>query len=689
MDVRTSTATVTTDSVETITWLHGVTVQCYGTSAAMRAAEATLRQFGATVGAGEDPTTGPDVDIVLVDRIETAPVIPGLFPPDAHDTHQAEDYLARVQRTNRSVWVTVSSFGIDGDRGNARGSELTVEASGGFLAHARFDAALPPTVTPGHLGLRMVGIAFAVAALHGLHTFRRDREPLHVDVSAQAVLVSTGLALEMGHVLADCPGGGGSIRYGAPTGFFQCEDGHVYVCVLEQHQWEGLCNALAPRLDSIPTLEEGRDRPDEVNAAMTNWVRDKLAAEAEKILQSAGVPCTSVNSVSTFINRTLDSGRCSGFHAGTALPLPAVVTDVAGKVSEPRMQTVIDLKDLRVLDAGNVLAVPLGAAWLGAMGARVTKMEDPQRLDVYRRRGPFAPGEPDLNRSGYFNHINYSKTGMDITVDEQGSSLDLTKFDVVIQNVTKRRASSVGIDAASVTAEPTPKLSLTSSGFGRVGPWADYRAYGHNVHAFSGVTASTRNPLNDMADMGVPVADVLTSVALNAWVLAWALAPTHDASAAVDISMAELIAAQLIELDGVSVEDAYRAPAVGGDVFVRIDGGHDLAAVSLRDRADVEQLEAIVGEQLPAITRRGQLIDLDPTDDIGSVADLDDRLRALGVPAALVLSARDLATDSFLRSTGLIQSVRSSAMGKYDVVGLPWSFVGRDREAVFAAPERP
>ena len=680
-----ASGTATAEAAATVTWLSDVTVSCHGTSAAARAAEATLRQFGATVWAGDEDGPAPrSADIVLVDRVESVPEVPGL--PAAAEGSMG--YLNHVAESNTSVWATISPFGIEGERGDAIGSELTVEASGGFLAHARFDEALPPTVTPGYMGLRMVGIAAAVAALHGLHTFRRTNEPVHVDVSAQAVLIATGLALEMGHVLAECPGGGGSIRYGAPTGFFKCRDGHVYVCVLEQHQWAGFRKALAPRLDSITTLEEGRDRPDEVNNAMSDWVRDRYAADAERALQDAGVPCTSVNSVSTFIERTFDSGRPSGFRPGTAPALPAVVTDVPDKVPGAGAAAV-DLRELRVLDAGNVLAVPLGAAWLGAMGAQVTKMEDAQRLDVYRRRGPFAHGEEGLNRSGYFNHINYSKTGLDVTVDERGSSLDLGCFDVVIQNVTIRRASQVGIDAASVTDSSTPKLSLTSSGFGRIGPWADFRAYGHNVHAFSGVTASTRNPRDEMADMGVPVADVLTSVALNAWVLAWALAPHRDSSTAVDISMAELMAAQLIDLDGVEVDQAYTAPPVGGDVFVRLIGSGDLVAVSLRDQADVDRLEGLLGAELPRITRRGQMIDFPATSAVGSVSELDQRLRSAGVPSALVQTARELSVDDYLRSTGLLQAVTSQTLGEYKVVGLPWSFVGRKREPVFAAPERP
>ena len=673
-------AVATIDRGATVTWLSGLTVSCQGVSAAMAAAASTLRQFGAKIEDGAEIT---GADVVLVDRIESVPAVAGI-PAGGADV-----YLERVAQINRSVWVTLTPFGLEGDRRDAIGSELSVEASGGFLAHARFDDALPPTVTPGFLGLRMVGVAAAVAALHGLHRHRLTGRPVHADLSAQAVLIATGLALEMGHVLAECPGGGGSIRYGAPTGFFGCQDGHVYVCVLEQHQWDGFRKVLAPRLDDIRTLEEGRDRPDEVNGAMSEWVRDQFAADAERTLQLAGVPCTSVNSVSTFIERTHDSGRPSGFTPGHAPSLPAVVTEVPDKRVDERTNGPIPLTELRVLDAGNVLAVPLGAAWLGAMGAQVTKMEDPQRLDVYRRRGPFAEGEAGLNRSGYFNHINYSKRGLDVTVDENGSSLDISGYDVVIQNVTTRRAGQVGIDADSVIAHPTPKLSLTSSGFGRIGPWADFRAYGHNVHAFSGVTASTRNPRNEMADMGVPVADVLTSAALGVWVTAWALAPERDASTAVDISMAELMAAQLIDLDGVDIDEAYRTATAGGDVFVRLSGNNDLVAVSLRHQGDVDVLERLVQATLPTVTRRGQLVDLPVSDEAPSVAELDVRLRSAGVPSALVQTARELSEDAFLRSTGLLQPVSSPTLGDYRVVGLPWTFVGTGRDPVFAAPERP
>lgn len=673
----------------TTSWLSDLRVISTGSSTILDTAVKTLRQYGAHVVAIENrgPCVAVDVfrgaDIVLVDRTEGAHDLPGRL------AGPAAKYIDHVTVSNRAVWVTISPYGLFDGRWDAVASELTLLGAGGFLGHQRFPEDLPPTISPGSLGLKTVGVAAAVAALHGLHGRIESERPIHVDVSAQAVLVATGLALEMGHVLAQCPAAGGSLRYGAPVGFFRCLGGSLHVVVLEQHQWEGFRSALAPRLDSIRTLDEARDRADEVNDAMAEWASTQKAADAERTLQAAGVPCTSVNTVRNFVERSKGGGRNFDVEGPSAPALPAVVTEVCGKTPTARSRGIIRLQDLRVLDAGNVLAVPLGAAWIGAMGAQVTKVEDPERLDIYRRRGPFADGRPGLNRGGYFNHINFCKTSMDVIVDETGGSLDASEFDVVMQNATVGRAAQVGIDAESVTAHDTPKLAITASGFGRTGAWSQYRAYGHNVHAFCGVTAATRDPLGNMSDVGVPLADVLTSVALGGWVLAWSLAPKRSSSFVVDISMAELMAAQLTDLLDVEAEDGYGPAPVGGDIFVSISGSQQLLAVSLRDQDEVDRYERIVSQRLPRLTRRGQLVDIEPIGTLASVRDLDERLRDDGLPSALVLNARELAVDEFLRSTGLFQTVTSAALGNYDVVGLPWRFLGAPRAPIFAAPERP
>ena len=323
------------------------------------------------------------------------------------------------------------------------------------------------------------------------------------------------------------------------------------------------------------------------------------------------------------------------------------------------------------------------------MGAQVTKLEDPARLDVYRRRGPYAAGISGLNRSAYFNQVNYCKTRLDVTVGADGSSLSLEPFDVVVHNLSPHRARAVGVDGASVLAGDDVKLSITSSGFGATGEWARYRAYGHNIHAFAGLVAATRDANGSMDDVGTPWADPLAGIAVATWALAWSLAE-HDRSTAVDMSMAELMAAQLDSLRGQDPAAYYEQTSGTRDFFIRSPADGGVVAVSLHSDDDEDLFELISGTSLTLPTYRAG--DLAPA-YLGRLGRLDsreiaDRLRDAGLAAARVTTAHELAADPFVRSTGLFQTVESQALGRYDVTGLPWTFVGRGRTLLTAAPER-
>ena len=669
-------ATAQAASAPNVSWLERLTVVTVGTSLTLQVACRVLTQLGAQV------TTGDAVgaDIVLVDRIGDHGGVPG------RDAVPAADYLEFVAATNTSVWVTASAFGLETDRADEVASDLTLLAASGILGHSRIGDQWAPTVPPGHLGLKLVGYVMAVAALHAVHERRATGKVLHVDVSAQGSVIATGLTLEMAHALADCPDEGGSARYGAPSGFFQCRDGLIYVLVLEQHQWAAFRTALAPALDSVETLVQARDCTDLVNAELASWASTRTAEECERTLQVAGVPCNQINTLETLSERAHAAGRPLDLTSAKPPLLPAQVRQVPATADR---RSAIALADLRVLDAGHVLAVPLAAAWLGAMGAAVTKLEDPQRLDIYRRRGPFAAGVPGLNRSAYFNQLNFSKSTLDLAVGD--TELDVEPFDVVLHNLTPRRAKTVGADNDRVLAaaenQGTAKLAISSSGFGGTGEWAGYRAYGHNIHAFAGLVAATRDGRGEMGDMGTPWADPLTSVAIAAWVLAWSLAPDRTSSVGIDISMAELTAAQIADLHGADPQEIYRASDVGGDFFLRIGGNSQLLAVSLRTAGDVGRFQAVVEIRLAPLTSLGQLVELDLPDT--DVVALEGRLRAAGLSAALVQTAHDLAADPFMRSTGLFQRVRSRDLGDHETTGLPWHFIGQPHVPIQASPERP
>ncbi|GAA1845449.1 hypothetical protein GCM10009836_26230 [Pseudonocardia ailaonensis] len=661
-------------------WLSGVRVARIGTSRSSDTAARVLEQFGATVSTvpgGADPLALHGADIVLVDRVAGPTALPGLGEAPA------AEYLAHVGRHNRAVWVTATAYGLTGSRADAVGSDLTLLAAGGVLGHSRISGDHAPTLPAGSIALTLLGDVLALAALHGLHNLRSTGEPVHVDVSAQAAVIATGLSLEMAHALMDCPDEGGSARYGAPTGFFDCRDGAVYVVVLEQHQWRGLEACLGEGLAGITTVEAARTAADRVNAAMAAWASTRSAEECERILQEAGVPCTAVNDAATLLARSAEAGRPLDLRPDAGPGMPALLT-ASGAATGP--VTPVPLSDLRVLDAGHVLAVPLASAWLGAMGARVTKLEDPERLDVYRRRGPFAGGVPGPDRSAYFNAINYNKESTDLTFTDGVSDLDPTAHDVIVQNLSPRRARAVGVDAASVLARPGRRLVVSSSGFGAHGAWADYRAYGHNIHAFAGLVAATRDAEGAMADVGTPWCDPLTSVALVTWVTAWSLSTDPDATA-VDLSMAETMVSHLSGLIGVDAELEYTQPPEGADLCLRVRDGGGLLAVSLRDEAERARLAEFLGVAVPSPARRGGLVDVRPR-RADTDAEIERRLRDLGLAVSLVHTAPELARDDFVRSTGLYASVESAALGRYEVVGLPWRFVDRPRAVLRAAPER-
>ncbi|QHE73424.1 CoA transferase [Rhodococcus sp. WAY2] len=664
----------------TMRWLGGVHVVQVGRSAALQVAGAALGQLGAAV---KQVATLRDVDtnadVVLVDRIERPAVL-----PDGH-VPTADEYLEFVAANNNAVWVTASAFGLTNVRSNMFASDLTLLAAGGILGHSRIGDEFAPTVPPGTVALKLVGHLTVAAALHGIHARRAGKGPVHADLSAQAAIIATGLSLEMAHALSRCPDEGGSARYGAPSGFVDCRDGAVYVLVMEEHQWRAFRSVMGSSLESVTTLEDARKQPDHVNSQLATWASTRTAQECEEVLQGAGVPCTAVNAVDTFAERSRALGRNFDLSGPDCTVLPAQIAEVPkenGANSGGRR-----LSDLRVLDAGHVLAVPLAGAWLGAMGAQVAKLEDLDRLDVYRRRGPFVDGTPGPNRSAYFNQLNFCKRPLQFSGGDSPRAVDLASFDVVMENLSPHRARAIGVDDTSVLAQPSPKLLLSSSGFGRTGAWAGYRAYGHNIHAFAGLVNATKDARGGMGDIGTPWADPLTSVILVTWTLAWCLADSHTSSLALDISMAELVAVQIAELAGPDAVDPYAVRESETEFFMREHAGGRLLAITLRSDQERARFETTTGVRVPLIDRRVPLIDQESTDPDGR--DLEQALLEQGLAVSVVHTSAGLVRDEFVRDAELFRSVESPSVGRYKVTGLPWTFVGDEVPPLRPAPELP
>lgn len=613
----------------------------------------------------------PEADVVIVD-ISGSPV--------QTDPDRLAGYLAGVSERTGTTWVTVSPYGMVGPKRHLRGTELTALAAGGLLNYMRGSdhAALKPAGYPAHA---MAGHFAALAALHGLLLKRDDGATRHLDVSMQESIIVSGVFLECSHELFECEGPSGSGRYVAPRGMFRCGMGNMYIIVLEDHQWQGIVDILGRPswAASIVTRADRVENRERIDRELEAWASSRSAAECARLLQEAGVPATPLNSAADLLE---DEGMAArGFfeeRGSERVPgAPVVMTDAGPRPQESGTSRP------RVLDITHVLAGPLAGSWLGAMGFDVVKAEYPERPDFYRKRGPFAGGRFDLEKSAYFAAANYSKRSFRLASDFTEARAQVAELagraDIVIENLGARGARAYGLDERLVDGADTRLgMLLSSSGWGRGVPNSGWRAYGQNIHAYGGVIDISRDNNDRPTNLGTSWADPLTAIWIAALSAAYALG-AQDRRFVADLSMIEAVAYQFPQyfswatadgelrhgtqnrLDGVLVGGAFRATDDRW-VAVALENEKDWAAFARLSKADaggstVEREAAL--ETFVAAGTSAQAIEL---------------LRSIGVPVELAATTSELIVDEHLAERDIFRWLEHPSWGRKRITGLPWRF---------------
>lgn len=650
------------------------------------------------------PPSVEGFDVVIADRTD---------PSTAAEALDA--YLRRVAEWNRRVWVTISPFGLSGPRRHWLATDFTAAASGGLLSSVHNPSTGAPVRMAGSQAWLSVGHVAALAACHGLDEARRAREPVHVDVSAQEVVVSTGPVLRVAQELMSARSPGGAARFGAPAGLYRCKDGFIHIMAMEDHQWRALVRDLgtpgwaaeyAEPLDRI-------ERATEINAHLEEALAGLGKVAAEERFQRAGVPATAMYSPAELLSVPQYPARGSlatvrmADRQARAVRSPYLVNATGGGATRTRP----GLTGLAVAEVGHVLAVPLATSLLGAMGAAVTKLEDPERLDMYRRRGPYIDGVVGIDHSAYFAFMNHSKQSRVLDLEDPSAvAAALEEADVVIENLGPRRSRNLGIDCATVAASRPGVLAVSSSGFGHRGPWAHYRAYAYNLHTSCGLAHLTRDGDGRPNQIDVAWADLISGFALATVVAAWAVGPGSPAGAAVDFSMAELAVGRFAEFlsaaalglaapDGqeAGASEHYRqAPFAPQGAYAGRDGR--LLALSVRSETEWRSLCRVLGEPeslgrrafSTSAGRRAHHDDLDAALEAliagREIAGLAAALQDVGVPASPVVGGEDLIEDPQLVERGYFGEIDHPVWGRRHIIGVPWHFVGHSRLPLGAPP---
>jgi crotonobetainyl-CoA:carnitine CoA-transferase CaiB-like acyl-CoA transferase len=643
--------------------------------------------------------SSPSYDIVICDRVERASRM-----------LDVRAYCAWVAEVNPGAWITISAFGLTGRRADVHGTDLTVSASAGVLAANSDDTDEQPLRLAGQQALLSTGQAAALASCQALELARDGM--VHMDLSAREATIATGPILSLARHLFEC-GATDRQPYGAPQGSYPCRDGVVTITAMEDHQWRGLVQAMeTPQwTQEFDSMQDRIERDEELRDRIILWTAEQSKADVEHRLQECGVPATALyspleilNSEQLRVRGCLRTEASPSEHSVSFIHRPFTVAPHSSK--QPRAAGARALRGLRVLELGHVVAVPLAAALLGAIGCAVVKLEDPNRVDLYRRRAPYLDGEASLESAVYFQMVNHSKssTALDPEAEADRFKAVLDRADVVLENLGLRRARRLGLDAADGGVPTWDKLLVSVSGFGHAGPKANFRAYASNLHATCLLSYAMSQSRGRPVEAHIPAwADFQTAYTVATVVAAWAVGPMASRGARVDLAMAEVVISRFNDLlAAASLDGEETGRATDEPAPYLLEGMYKTAdawiVLTIHSDSEWESLISVLGRSdspLPRTiaTSRSDLKSRTELDGylrsaVATIpaAKLVSPLRERGVMVERVIGPSELLRDGDLADRDFFVSVEHAKFGRLRLVGLPWRPYGGSAIRLSAAP---
>jgi len=321
------------------------------------------------------------------------------------------------------------------------------------------------------------------------------------------------------------------------------------------------------------------------------------------------------------------------------------------------------LQGVRIVDMSHVIAGPLASFYLAQLGAEVIKIESPEGGDVLRGPRTAPTDTPDG-----FVALNAGKhsVAVDVRTPEGAQAVrDLARTaDVFIENFRPGVVKRLGLDEPAIRAVNPGIVYCSISGFGQQGEWSGRGAYDHVVQALTGMMMmSGDDPQGPPVKVGFPVVDVAVGL-LAAMAISAALhqRARDGQGQTIDASMVQ--AALMLMYPNVSafLSSGVEPQRIGNrgysgsptaDTYRCRDGWLSTAA---NTPAQFRKLAKVLG--LEALCEDGRALDLDAFNSDGgfvvardvpylraqfaqafaqrSAAEMEERLNAVGVPAARV-----------------------------------------------------
>ncbi len=515
-----------------------------------------------------------------------------------------------------AVHLSITPHGLEGPLAGVPGNNLTACARTGWCSiNGRRDE--PPLQLPSRQTGYIAGVVGFVGAAAALLRSRLHGAGERVDVSEIEALALTNapwaiLGLFMGgNLLAHGPAGGA--RRGAPGPLWETADGLINFGYGDWAKWREAMLFLA-----LPELAEDERFAPVLgrNVKDTRPVRDALARAVAKrdswelfhgladlrciagVVQDAQqlLRAEQLEARRFFATTDLDGRQVRAPGAPARLSaspwslrrrapelnehgaaIRAALPSAGRTVGVAREGLAQPLAGIRVLTFTQAWAGTFGTQLLALLGADVVQIEVRRRPDVWRGAGAPVPAavldssrvQSPLNTNGMYNSVNLNKRAITLDMaDPRGLEIFwrmLPAFDVLADNFSPHVMTSWGITMETLAAHRPDIIFASISGYGLLGPLAEYPANGATTEPMSGL-ASIHGYDGDAAmNTGGLIPDPISGYHFAAAIIA-ALHHRHSTGQGqrIDLSMLEAVAVQIGDAV-LEVEANARVPGPRGN----------------------------------------------------------------------------------------------------------------------------
>lgn len=341
------------------------------------------------------------------------------------------------------------------------------------------------------------------------------------------------------------------------------------------------------------------------------------------------------------------------------------------------------LRDIRVIELGQLLAGPFCGQLLGDFGAEVIKLEDPGRGDPMREWGREKPYGKSLwwpvvarNKKSVTCNLR-SPDGQDLLRRLVASS------DVLLENFRPGTLERWGLGPDDLW-RINPRLVVTRvTGFGQTGPYAERAGFGSIGEAMGGIRYVTGSPDQPPSRAGISLGDALAATYATIGTLVALHERTRSGrgqvvDAAIYESVLAMMESMLPEWQQAGYQRERTGPVLPNVAPSNVYPTRDGQAVLIAANQDsvFARLATAMGE--PALATEGRyathsgrgehMAELDSLiADWTAGWDADDLLALLhagGVPAGRIYRAQDMFADPHFAARSAIVTLPHPAFGE-------------------------